>query len=1111
MQVLAMKVAVVSVRFVPCLALLAWWAAATAQAAVRPNVLLILVDDLKPSFGCYGDDRVHAPNLDRLADAGMRFDRAYCNQAVCAPSRNNLLTGSRSTSIGVYSLGYNFRRAVPDARTMPQHFMLHGYHTAGIGKVFHVGHGNIDDEGSWSVPLKPEKVIDYVLPESTGGRLTREEALFANLPARGLPRGAAWERADVDDEAYSDGRIAAEAIKRLQSYKQSGQPFFLALGFTKPHLPFCAPGRYWDLYDPAQLSLAEFTTPPIGAPAYAGKTFGELDQYEPVPSEPPLTDDLARTLIHGYYAAVSYMDAQVGRVLDALHRLELHEQTIVVLWGDHGYHLGDHGMWTKHTNYEQANRIPLLFVAPGVTVAGSSSRALVESVDVFPTLCELAGLPAPDGPQPIDGRSLVGVLKDGAQQVRDHAYHCFPRGNRLGRAIRTDRYRLVEWRQFGQTAEGAEYELYDYQTDPLETTNLAERLPEVVAQLARILADHPKPLAPAQPQPTVRPRAAAGQAPTGAKVRLAAQRTEGQAAKVTMRTVWGQQIEDDAMGTAWPEYPRPTMRRGGWTNLNGWWDYAITGQDAAAAPQSWDGKIRVPFAIEAPLSGVERRLGAEEALWYRRTVNLVRREGGRVRLNFEGVDYEATVWVNSRRVGSHTGGNLPFSFDVTEALVDGENVLTVRVVDATDSAYQLHGKQRLEPKGIWYTPVSGIWQTVWIEEVPQRHVTALKITPRTDGRVTIAVAASGDAAKSVGATVIASLEGREVARASGPADAVELAIPDPRLWSPASPTLYDLRIELGDDVVESYVGLREVGRRRDADGHWRLTLNGQEIFHWGTLDQGWWPDGLLTPPGDEAMRWDVEFLKAAGFNTIRKHIKVEPRRYYYHCDKLGMLLWQDQVSAMVDNPPWTRLAPEPEDPTWPEAAHRQFMVELQGMIDLLYNHPSIVQWVPFNERWGQHQTVEVGRWTVDYDPTRLVNIASGGNWFPVGHIVDHHQYPHPAFPFELGAGNRFDEFVKVVGEFGGHGFPVEGHIWSSQARNWGYGGLPENKQEWLERYRESIRRLAQLRQQGIAGGIYTQTSDVEGEINGLLTYDRKVAKIPAAQLLEIHRAAGLVD
>ncbi len=488
-------------RFLRCLMLAALTVfAPAARGAERPNVLLILVDDLKPSFGAYGAEWVHSPNLDRLAARGMRFDMAFCNQAVCAPSRNNLMTSSRSTSLGIYDLGTNFRKAVPGALTLPQHFMRHGYQTAGIGKVFHIGHGNVDDPHSWSVPFHPDKVIDYVLPGSTDGQLTREEAYFSNQKLGqigSLPRGAAWERAEVDDGAYADGRIADEAIQRLRAAKESDQPFFLAVGFTKPHLPFCAPAKYWDLYDWDRLPVSEIDHYPDGAPEYAGKfPLGELNQYKPIPERPPLTEELTRTLIHGYYAALSYMDAQLGRVLDELDRSGLADKTIVVLWGDHGYHLGDHGAWTKHTNYEQATHIPLIVVAPGVTTPESHTDALAETVDIYPTLAELAGLPPPDGPQSIDGRSLVPVLRDPDVDVRDHASHCYPRGRRLGRAIRTERYRLVEWKEFGAPTETAEYELYDYDEDPLETRNLASERPAIVAELKELLAEHPDPLPP---------------------------------------------------------------------------------------------------------------------------------------------------------------------------------------------------------------------------------------------------------------------------------------------------------------------------------------------------------------------------------------------------------------------------------------------------------------------------------------------------------------------------------------------------------------------------------------------------------------------------------------
>jgi len=474
----------------------------------RSNVLLICVDDLKPALGCYGDPLAKTPNLDRLAARGMRFELAYCNQSVCAPSRNNLLLGTRSTSLGIYSLGQNFRQAAPDAVTLTQHFMRRGWRAEAVGKILHTGHGNQDDEGSWSVPTQKEKVVEYLdSKNSAGGQLTRQEAMFTNQRLREisqLPRGAAWEICDVPDNAYADGRIADEGIRRLQAAKaRRDTPFFLALGFVKPHLPFTAPKKYWDLHEPERFILAPDQRDPDGAPSLAGKRGGEIVDYEPLSSENLLDEETQRKLHQGYYACVSFVDAQIGRVLDELDRLKLADNTIIVLWGDHGWHLGDHGYWTKHTNYEQANRIPLVIVAPGITQPGGVTRQLVETVDIFPTLAELAGLPAPSGPQRIDGLSLVPVLRDSAQRIRDHAYHCFPRGERMGRAIRTERHRLVEWKVPGADASTAEFELYDYQSDPAEKKNLAAGQPEVVAQLRAILARHPE----AKSPPSIAPKA----------------------------------------------------------------------------------------------------------------------------------------------------------------------------------------------------------------------------------------------------------------------------------------------------------------------------------------------------------------------------------------------------------------------------------------------------------------------------------------------------------------------------------------------------------------------------------------------------------------------------
>jgi iduronate 2-sulfatase len=470
-----------------------------ALAADKPNVLFLLVDDLKPALGCYGDTLAITPNIDRLAARGLRFDLAYCNQAVCAASRTALLLGSRPTSTGLHGLSRFHRVSIPDAVTLPQHFTANGYRVEGIGKIFHTGHGNRDDAASWSVPWTPQPVVEYRLPESTGGgKLTREEAYFTNQrlgDIGALPRGAAIESADVPDNAYGDGRTAELGIERLQAAAKRDQPFFLALGFAKPHLPFTAPRKYFEMHDKAKFALATYTKPPQDAPPVAGKKGGEITNYEPVPANGVVSDELARDLIHAYYAAATFADAQIGKVLDELQRLGLEKNTIIVLWGDHGWHLGDHGIWTKHTNYEQANRIPLLVIAPGVTQPGSASKQPAESVDLFPTLAELAGLPAPRGPQPIDGVSLVPVLRDPAKIVRDHACHCYPRGPLMGRAIRTQRYRLVEWKLPGTDPATAQLELYDYETDPLETQNLAATKPGIVTQLRAILARHPEALA----------------------------------------------------------------------------------------------------------------------------------------------------------------------------------------------------------------------------------------------------------------------------------------------------------------------------------------------------------------------------------------------------------------------------------------------------------------------------------------------------------------------------------------------------------------------------------------------------------------------------------------
>ena len=451
--------------------------------ADHTNVLLICVDDLKPTIGCFGDQHAVTPNIDRLAAAGVRFDAAYCNQAVCSPSRNALMTGLRPQTIGVYDLGTNFRLAAPDVVTFSQHFKQHGYHAAGLGKIYHIGHGNTDDQLSWSEPSWKSKGVSYALPAS-----------LANMvkDASGKKRGPATEAASVPDETYPDGKVAEEAVSRLQKAAACpDQPFFLAVGFTKPHLPFVAPQKYWDLYDPASLPMPGITVPPQDAPSYATHNGGELRNYSDMPNKGPIDAATTRQLIHGYYAATSYADAQVGKLLNAVDELDLKKNTIIVFWGDHGWHLGDHGVWCKHTNYEQAARIPVIISAPGAA-KGAATSSMIETVDLFPTVAQLAGIKLPEG---IDGISQADVVVNPDRSVRDHVTHVYPRGGHLGRAIRNQRYRMVEWMPLKASDNSTDIELYDYQTDPLESKNIGADHPDIVAAMRSELAKQAPPKA----------------------------------------------------------------------------------------------------------------------------------------------------------------------------------------------------------------------------------------------------------------------------------------------------------------------------------------------------------------------------------------------------------------------------------------------------------------------------------------------------------------------------------------------------------------------------------------------------------------------------------------
>ncbi len=584
--------------------------------------------------------------------------------------------------------------------------------------------------------------------------------------------------------------------------------------------------------------------------------------------------------------------------------------------------------------------------------------------------------------------------------------------------------------------------------------------------------------------------------------------TSWQLNKSRISSKWAKQVSPE---NVWQEYPRPQMVREQWLNLNGLWNYSITDVNKDI-PGKMDDKILVPFAVESALSGVTKRISENNLLWYKRTFKIPAGWKEKdILLHFGAVDWEAIVYVNGINVGSHQGGFTPFSFDISHALnPDGPQELVVSVWDPTSNGTQPRGKQVVKPQGIWYTPVSGIWQTVWLEPVADQSIASLRITPDVDNSQ-IEIMARAKISRIEGYTVVfEAFDGTHlIASAEGELNSqAGLKIDNPKLWSPDNPFLYDLKITLKRkgkivDEIESYFAMRKISVDVGDDGHERLYLNNEPLFQLGTLDQGWWPGGLYTAPSDGALKYDIEVTKNSGFNMIRKHVKVEPARWYYHCDKLGMLVWQDMPNgdksadwrgpSGYDGREMDRTA---------QSAH-QFYKEWKEIMDAFYHFPSIVMWVPFNEAWGQFNTMKVISWTMDYDPSRLVNSPSGGNFFPVGHTVDQHQYPGPGMPDpNIHAPNIIEGRVLVLGEFGGLGLPLEGHLWQSD-RNWGYRNF-DDREELVNSYQKLIDQIPALIKKGLAAAIYTQTTDVEGEVNGLMTYDREIIKMDPGKVNEIN-------
>ncbi|MCL4220088.1 MAG: hypothetical protein KJZ65_01835 [Phycisphaerales bacterium] len=550
-----------------------------------------------------------------------------------------------------------------------------------------------------------------------------------------------------------------------------------------------------------------------------------------------------------------------------------------------------------------------------------------------------------------------------------------------------------------------------------------------------------------------------------------------------------------------PEHPRPHLVRDAWANLNGMWEYAITG--SGEAPEGWDGQILVPFCVESALSGVQRALKPEQFLWYRRSVEVSpRAPGERLLLHFGAVDWRADVWVNGREVGSHIGGYDAFALDITEAAGEDEEIeIVVRVQDPTDEGVQPRGKQVLEPNGIWYTAVSGIWQTVWLETVPGTWIDSLEVEASVvTGEVLLRPVLAGEKSMvRVEARVL--FNGQSVASAAGEgARPLRLRVDRPRAWSPDSPTLYELEVLLSRadgvrDVVRSYFAFRTIEVKSDDQGVNRLFLNGRPLFHFGPLDQGWWPDGLYTAPTDEALRFDIEQTRAMGFNMCRKHVKVEPQRWYYWADRLGLMVWQDMPSGD------RYIGPAEADIERTPESEEIFRREWSEIIEELHPHPCVVVWVPFNEGWGQFKTNEILAWTKSLDPTRVVDGPSGWTDRAGGDMHDMHAYPGPSmFPTSA-------ERASVLGEFGGLGLVVSGHLWQERD-NWGYRSY-ESSEALRQAYEQLVERLRPLVARGLAAAVYTQTTDVEIEVNGLMTYDRKVMKIDPSVLRGINRRVFL--
>lgn len=571
--------------------------------------------------------------------------------------------------------------------------------------------------------------------------------------------------------------------------------------------------------------------------------------------------------------------------------------------------------------------------------------------------------------------------------------------------------------------------------------------------------------------------------------------------KEKLMTTWGENINPLGM---FPEYPRPLLERDNWLNLNGLWKYSIL-PSGSGIPDNYTAEILVPFPVESALSGVKKPVGEANELWYTRKFFIPESwKGKRIKINFGAVDWKATIIVNGKLAGEHTGGYTPFSFDITDLIKIGrDQEIVVKVWDPTEKGTQPTGKQRSEYFEVWYRPVTGIWQTVWLEPVADKYITAISTTPDIDEKsITINVQTNDNELKeNVEITVFKGLD--LILTHKGVTNTnLSIQLDNPRLWSPDDPYLYNMEVKLinNEEVIDkakSYFGMRKISLKRDSEGMLRIALNNKFLFNYGPLDQGYWPDGIYTAPADAALEWDVANTKMIGFNMIRKHIKVEPERWYYYCDKIGMLVWQDMPSGDAKAEWKGPSGIEGKEIIRSQESEYNYRKEWKEIIDFLYSHPSIVVWIPFNEGWGQFKTVDIINWTKEYDSSRLTDGPSGGNNFPAGDMVDHHQYPGPAMP------HRVTNRAMVNGEFGAIPLQIQCHSWYDELKF-------QNKtpEDLTKAYINICNKLKPLLSNGLSGAVYCQTTDIEGvwkEDNGFFTYDRKVIKVLKDKTFKINQ------